>query len=125
MVAVEVMAPLIIDRMCAGQITPERLSWVLSEGTARLYGLYPRKGAIQPGADADLTLVDPSATWTIHGERLHSVQRHTPLEGIELRGSPVTTLLRGSVIMSDREPVGEAEGRLVRRETGAQREAHV
>ena len=115
MVAVETMAPLMIDRMCAGRITPERLSWVLSEGTARLYGLYPRKGVIQPGADADMTLVDPSAQWTIRGERLHSVQRHTPLEGMELRGSPVLSLLRGSVVMTDREPLGEERGQLVRR----------
>jgi allantoinase len=115
MVAVEVMAPLMIDRMCAGRMTPERLSWVLSEGTARLYGLYPRKGVIQPGADADLTLVDPGARWTIRGEKLHSVQRHTPLEGTELQGSPVVSILRGSVVMTDREPVGEARGRLVKR----------
>jgi len=115
MVAVETMVPLMIDRMCAGQITPERLSWVLSEGTARLYGLYPRKGTIQPGADADMTLVDPSVKWTIRGERLHSVQRHTPLEGTELHGSPVTALLRGAVVMSSREPVGDTRGRLVKR----------
>ncbi len=115
MVAVEVMAPLMIDRMCAGRITPERLSWVLSEGTARLYGLYPRKGVIQPGADADMTLVDPSVQWTVRGDRLHSVQRHTPLEGMELRGSPVVSLLRGSVVMTDREPLGEARGQFVRR----------
>ena len=115
MVAVETMAPLMIDRMCAGRLTPERLSWVLSEGTARLYGLYPRKGTIQPGADADMTLVDPSAQWTVRGERLHSVQRHTPLEGMELRGAPVVSVLRGSVVMRDREPLGDARGRLVRR----------
>jgi allantoinase len=117
MVAVELMAPLMIDRVCAGRITPERLSWVLSEGTARLYGLYPRKGVVQPGADADLTIVDPNARWRIRGEALHSVQRHTPFEGTELRGSPVAAVLRGAVVMTDREPVGDARGSLVRRST--------
>ncbi len=116
MVAVEVLAPLMIDRMCAGRVSAERLSWVLSEGTARLYGLYPRKGVVEPGADADLTIVDPSASWTVRGERLHSVQRHTPLEGMELRGSPVLALLRGELVMKDREPVGEPRGRLVKRD---------
>lgn len=115
MVAVETMAPLLIDRMCAGRITAERLSWVLSEGTARLYGVFPRKGAVQPGADADLTLVDPSVQWTIRGEQLHSVQRHTPLEGTTLQGAPVATILRGSVVAAEREPVGDPRGRLVRR----------
>jgi dihydroorotase len=115
MVAVEVMIPLLLDQMNAGLITPERLCWAASEGTARLYGIHPQKGAIQPGADADLALVDPEATWTIRGEELHSVQKHTPFEGTEVRGMPVTTILRGSVIAKDREPVGEPGGRLVRR----------
>jgi dihydroorotase len=115
MVAVEVMIPLLLDQMYAGLITPERLCWAASEGTARLYGIHPQKGAIQPGADADLALVDPEATWTIRGEELHSVQKHTPFEGTEVRGMPVTTILRGSVIAKDREPVGEPGGRLVRR----------
>ena len=115
MVAVETMAPLLLDQMNAGRITPERLSWVLSEGTARLYGLYPRKGAIVKGAEADLTLVDPSATWTIRGDELHSVQKHTPLEGTVVRGMPVKTVLRGALVADRREPVGEASGRLIRR----------
>jgi len=106
------------DRMNAGRITAERLCWAASEGTARLYGLYPRKGVIAEGSDADLTLVDPAATWTIRGQELHSVQKHTPFEGTEVRGMPVMTILRGSVIAKDREPVGEPGGRLVRRHPG-------
>ena len=115
MVAVEIMMPLLIDQMTSGRVTPERLCWAASEGTARLYGLYPRKGVIQPGADADLVLVDPHATWTIRGEELHSVQKHTPLEGTEVHGMPVMTILRGSVVAKDRQPVGEPGGRLIRR----------
>ncbi len=114
-VAVETMVPLLLDQMNAGRVTPERLCWALSEGTARLYGLYPRKGVLVPGADADLTLVDPSAVWTIRGDELHSVQKHTPLEGTVVRGLPVTTVLRGSVVADHREPLGDPSGRLVRR----------
>jgi dihydroorotase len=117
MVAVELMVPLLLDRMNAGRITPERLCWAASEGTARLYGIHPRKGVIEPGADADLVLVDPQATWTVRGEELHSVQKHTPFEGTEVRGMPVVTILRGSVVARDREPVGTPGGVLVRRET--------
>jgi dihydroorotase-like cyclic amidohydrolase len=62
-----------------------------------------------------MTLVDPSVRWTVCGDHLHSVQHHTPLEGMELRGSPVLSLLRGSVVMREREPLGGARGRFVRR----------
>ena len=117
MVAVETMIPLLLDQMNAGRVTPERLCWAASEGTARLYGIFPQKGVIAEGSDADLTLVDPKTTWTIRGEELHSVQKHTPLEGTEVRGMPVTTILRGSVVAKDREPVGKPGGRLVRRNT--------
>lgn len=118
MVAVEMMIPLLLDQMHAGRITPERLCWAASEGTARLYGIYPQKGAILPGADADLVLVDPDATWTIRGEDLHSVQKHTPFEGAVVRGMPVLTILRGTVVAEGREPVGAPGGRLVRRSPG-------
>jgi len=59
---VQTMAAVLIDAMLEGQLTSERLAWLLSEGTARVYGLFPRKGAIEPGADADFTLVDPNGT---------------------------------------------------------------
>jgi dihydroorotase len=118
MVAVETMMPLLLDQMNAGRVTPERLCWAASEGTAKLYGIFPQKGVIAPGSDADLTLVDPDATWTIRGEQLHSIQKHTPLEGTQVRGMPVMTILRGSVVAKDREPVGDPGGRLVRRNPG-------
>ena len=107
MVAVETMMPLLLDQMNAGRITPERLCWSASEGTARLYGLYPRRASSRRAPTRTSSLVDPDATWTIRGEELHSVQKHTPLEGTEVRGMPVMTILRGSVVAKDREPVGE------------------
>ena len=54
-----------LNEVAEGRITPERLAWVMAEVTSHLYGLYPRKGTVQPGADADLTLVNmetPSAS---------------------------------------------------------------
>src|SRR4029077_6623913 len=71
-IGVETLGPLMVDAMVNGRISPERLAWVLSEGTARLYGIYPRKGSIRPGSDADLTLVDPRSEWVIDNKRLHS-----------------------------------------------------
>lgn len=113
-VGVETLAPLMVDAAMTGKIPPERLAWVLSEGTARLYGLYPRKGAVLPGADADLTLVDPDGESVIQNERLHSKHPVSPWNGWRLRGALKAAVLRGSVIMRDGEPVGEPRGRIAR-----------
>ena len=113
-VGVETLAPLMVNEALAGRLSPERLSWVLSEGTARLYGLYPKKGAILPGADADLTLVDPEGESVISNERLHSKHSVSPWNGVRLRGALKAAVLRGRVVMRDGEPVGDPEGQLVR-----------
>src|SRR5205807_10613137 len=99
-----------------GLLTAEELAWVHSEGTARLYGLYPQTGAIQPGSDADFTLTDPTAEWTIDNAGLHSKHRLSPWHGVTVRGAPRMSLLRGTVIMRDGEPVGEPRGALARPE---------
>ncbi|MDQ2744304.1 MAG: dihydroorotase family protein [Chloroflexota bacterium] len=121
-IGIETLAPVMLNEVMRGRLSAEQLAWVLSEGTARLYGLYPRKGTIQPGADADLTLVDPDATWTIRNERLHSKQPLSPWNGAICRGAPRLALLRGNVIMRDGEPVGEPRGRLIR--LGGRQEPH-
>ncbi len=115
---VETIGPILVHDMLSGRITPERLAAVLSESTARLYGLYPRKGALKPGADADLTLVDPAATTVIDSARLHSLHPQTPWHGRTLRGSISMTILRSEVIARAGELVGEPRGRLVRAEHG-------
>jgi allantoinase len=115
-VGVETLAPLMVNEALAGRLSPERLSWVLSEGTARLYGLYPKKGAILPGADADLTLVDPEGDYVISNERLHSKHSLSPWNGVRLRGALKAAVLRGRVVMRDGEPVSDPAGQLVRPE---------
>ena len=111
---VQTLAPVLIDAVLDGRLSRERLAWALSEGTARLYGLFPRKGVLRPGADADLTLVDPAAWTTVDGSRLYSKQRHSPWQGQRLRGAIRLTVLRGEVIARDGAPVGKPRGRLVR-----------
>lgn len=113
-VGVETLAPLMVDGALTGNLTLERLSWVLSEGTARLYGLYPQKGSIQPGTDADFTLVDPEGDTHIRNERLHSKQPLSPWDGRHLRGSLKAAVVRGNIVMRDGEAVGEPQGQLVR-----------
>lgn len=121
-VGVETLAPLMLSEALRGRIPLERLAWVLSEGTARLYGLYPRKGAVLPGADADLVLVDPEGETVIRNERLHSKHPISPWNGTRVRGALRAAVLRGKVVMRDGEPVGEPSGMLVR-PVGAERGA--
>ena len=79
------------------------LSWmarVLAENPARIFGLFPRKGAIRVGADADLSIWDPDAEWSIEQRQHLSVAGYTPYEGWRVRGRPWMTLLRGQVILA-------------------------
>jgi dihydroorotase-like cyclic amidohydrolase len=74
---------------------------VLGENPARLFGLYPRKGAIRVGADADLTIIDPEPETTIRVSDHKGVAGWTLYEGWAERGRPWMTLLRGNVLLRD------------------------
>ncbi|WP_157988056.1 dihydroorotase [Jiangella endophytica] len=110
---VETLVPLMVDAMVRGRLSPSRLAEVLSAGTARLYGLWPRKGSLRPGSDADLTLVDPRGSARISNERMHALNPVTTWDGWELCGRVVASLLGGEPAMRDGEPVGPRRGRFV------------
>lgn len=74
---------------------------VCSENAARTWGVYPNKGSLQVGTDADVTVVDLEAPWTIDAGRLQSKSRVTPWDGYRGVGKPVTTIVRGNVLMRD------------------------
>jgi dihydropyrimidinase len=83
---------------------------------ARLFGLYPQKGVLAPGSDADLVVFDPDCEVKLSYKTLHQNVDYTPYEGFELRGYPRHVLSRGEVVVRDREFVGEkGRGRFVRR----------
>jgi dihydropyrimidinase/allantoinase len=86
-----------------------------STNPARRYGLYPRKGAIAVGSDADFALVDLGQTRTVEARGLHSAQDHTPFAGMSLTGWPVATVLRGRVVFRDGAVQGPPSGRFLRR----------
>jgi dihydropyrimidinase len=77
-----------------------RFAEVTATNAARILGLYPRKGVIAPGSDADLVLIDPRARKTLTRDDFH-VSDYSPWEGWEVRGWPVTTILRGAVVVQD------------------------
>ena len=113
-VGCETFGPVLADAVLKRNFSLERFAEVVSTSTAKLYGIYPRKGVIRPGSDADLTIVDPHATWTIKEEELVAKQPTSAWKGFDLTGIPTTVVLRGEVAMKDRKPVGTHRGRFVR-----------
>jgi allantoinase len=73
----------------------EKLVCLLSRNPARLFGLYPRKGVLRPGSDADLTIFDPEARWTLHPEDLLHRNPHSPYLGMTFQGKVEWTFSRG------------------------------
>ena len=78
---------------------------VTSTNAARIFGLYPRKGVIAVGSEADLTIIDPSIRETITHDDLH-LSDYSPWEGWDVQGWPVTMILRGKIMVEDRKLVG-------------------
>ncbi len=98
----ETRLPLLFSEgVLGGRIDINRFVALTSTNPAKIYGLYPRKGTIAVGSDADIAIWDPDVSWTITNEALHHNVDYTPYEGMELRGRPITTILRGAVVWHD------------------------
>jgi dihydropyrimidinase/dihydroorotase len=95
----------------AGRITIEEMVRVCSTNNARVFGVYPRKGTLQPGADADIVLVDPDREVTVTTDFYRSGADWTIYDGWTFRGLPTWTIAGGSVVMEDGEVVDARRGR--------------
>jgi dihydroorotase-like cyclic amidohydrolase len=104
---VETMLPVLYSEGVAkGRIGVHDLVRLLSLNPAKLLGLYPRKGVLQVGSDADFVIFDPDERWTIEGSKLFSQSGWTVFEGFQLQGRPVATFVRGQAIYRDGDIVG-------------------
>jgi dihydroorotase-like cyclic amidohydrolase len=81
-----------------GRIDLQRLTEITSSAPARFFGIDHRKGRIAPGFDADFTVLDDEAVWTVRAEALHNLNRYTPLEGRQLTGRIRATFVRGTMV---------------------------
>lgn len=95
-----------------------RIAELASANPARAFGLYPLKGTIAVGTDADLAVIDPGRELVIAPEVLHSAQDFTPFAGMKVRGWPTTTILRGQVVFANGKVTGARTGRYLRRPIG-------
>jgi dihydropyrimidinase len=99
-----------------GRLTLEQFVDVVATNPAKLMGLYPQKGHLSVGADADIAILDPERRWTVHHEELEQESDYSPWDGWELKGKVVTTILRGQQIVRDERLVGsKTSGRFVAR----------
>lgn len=97
----------------AGRMPLTRLAAATSEGPARTWGLWPRKGAIRVGSDGDLTIIDLERAGVIRADDLHGKSNLTPFDGHRTRGQAVATIVRGQLVMRGGELAGEPVGRIV------------
>ena len=86
---------------------------VLSENPAKLYGMFPRKGVIAPGADADIVVYDPQADHILRAEDMVSRAGYTPYEGFVTHGSVSQVWLRGKLMVENGHVIGEQEGQYI------------
>ena len=86
---------------------------VLSENPAKLYGIFPRKGVIAPGADADIVVYDPQADHILRAEDMVSRAGYTPYEGFVTHGSVSQVWLRGKLMVENGHVIGEQEGQYI------------
>jgi len=113
MCGVETLAPMMIDAAGRERISLNEVVQLLSENPAKLFGLYPNKGSMEIGTDADFTLVDMNMTHVIKEEELHSISKVTPFDGYETKGYPVGTIVRGRTVMKYGEIVSEPFGKFI------------
>lgn len=100
------------------RITPAKMAEVLSENPARLYGLYPRKGVIAPGSDADLVILDPKGETKITAADTVGAADYAPLEGAVLPGRIASVYLRGRLSVENGSLLAEPRGQFLPRENG-------
>jgi dihydroorotase/allantoinase len=97
-----------------GKLSLNQYVKVQSEGPARAWNLWPRKGNLNVGADGDVTIIDMKKESVIDKNKLHSKSKVTPFHGWSVKGMPVYTIVRGHVVAKNGEVVGKPIGEFQR-----------
>jgi len=103
---VETLVPLMLNEVNKGRISLNDFVRLASLMPAQTWNLYPQKGNLQDGADADITIVDMEMRKKITASELHSKSKTTPYEGMEVQGCPIATIVRGKFVIKDGKLTG-------------------
>ncbi|MCT4593557.1 MAG: allantoinase AllB [Anaeromicrobium sp.] len=117
---VETMVPIIVSEgYNKGRLSLSRLVEVLCSSPAKHYGIYPKKGAMFIGSDADFTIIDLEKEWTIDKDKMYTMAKYTPFHGYKLKGKPVKTIVRGRLVYDDESGIvgEEGYGEFIRRQS--------
>ncbi len=116
---IETLVPLMFSEgVSKGNISLSRFTQLVSTNPAKMLKIYPQKGAIRIGSDADLMVLDPKKKWTIEGHNLQTPCKLTVFEGIPVVGRVVSTFVRGKQVYLDGEIIGQpGDGQFVARGT--------
>ena len=107
--------PAVMATAFEGRLGPVELARLMSEGPARVFGMWPRKGRLAPGADADVCVWDPRARWTISAATQQQAVDYTPYEGMEAHGRAHLVYVDGVLAARDGAPTGARPGTYVSR----------
>jgi dihydroorotase len=107
---VETQMPLMLTEVNGGRLTIMDYVRLSAFNPARIWGLYPQKGSLAPGADADIAIVDLGREMILEDAKLHSRSKISPWHGRRVQGLPIHTLVRGRFVMKDRELVPTSKG---------------
>ncbi len=107
---VQTLVPSVLTEGQKRGLSLERASQLLSTNPAKIAGLYPRKGEIRVGSDADLMLIDLDRAWTLEREQLRSRHQHSPFVGMKFRAWISMVFVRGKTVAQAGEIVGDASG---------------
>jgi len=112
---VETSVSLILNEVNKGKLSINDYVRLASEMPAKIWGIYPQKGNLLPGADADITIVDMNKKTVLRAGELHSKSKTSPYDGMEVQGVPSATIVRGAFIMKDGVLTGKkGYGKLVK-----------
>lgn len=108
---VETSLPLMYTNgVCSGKLSLNRMVEVMCANPAKIFNLYPRKGVLAAGSDADIVIYNPEGQSTVHAQDLHCNMDHTIYEGIAVKGAVETTILRGGVVVENGKLAVEGPG---------------
>jgi len=110
------MTILFSEGVSDGRFDLRQFAEMTATNPAKLFGMYPKKGVLRPGSDADVVIFDPDRQDVITWDKLHENVDYTPYEGLAVKGVPVLTISRGKIVAKDGTFVGKAgDGQFVRR----------